>query len=206
MTITGIITLLLRSHIPNAKGFGSAATHDSYHDPVRLLIGVIFSCVIVFILGSFLLVPGTRLPGTNIVVTQAWSRATPHGSTVAGGYLTIENKGSAAERLLSASTPVAKKIEIHEMAVTDGIMTMRPIEDGLSIKSGDTVKFLPGGLHLMIIGLNGPLVQGDKVSVTLRFEKAGEIVVSFDVRAMGAPAPGPLSNAADPTFHSPAKM
>ena len=79
-------------------------------------------------------------------------------------------------------------------------------EEDQKIKSGDTVKFLPGGLHLMIIGLDGPLVQGDKVSVTLRFEKAGEIVVSFDVRAMGAPAPGPLSNAADPTFHSPAKM
>jgi copper(I)-binding protein len=85
-------------------------------------------------------------------------------------------------------------------------MTMRPVEGGLSIEPGRTVRFAPGGLHLMIIGLTGPLVQGDKVPVMLKFEKAGEISVSFDVGAMGAPAPGPLSNATDPAAHAAAKM
>src|SRR4029079_10993268 len=64
-------------------------------------------------------------PDANIVVTQAWSRATPGGSKVAGGYLTVENKGSAPDRLLSASTNAAKKIEVHQMAVNEGVMTMR---------------------------------------------------------------------------------
>jgi periplasmic copper chaperone A len=143
---------------------------------------------------------------TTIVVTQAWSRATPGGSRVADGYLIIENKGSSADKLLSASTEIARKVEIHEMAVNDGVMTMRAVEGGLSIEPGRTVKFAPGGLHLMIVGLATPLVRGDKVPVTLRFEKAGEITVSFDVQAMGAPAPGPLSNAADPAVRAAAKM
>jgi periplasmic copper chaperone A len=138
----------------------------------------------------------------SIVVTQAWSRATPGGSKIAGGYLTIENKGSIADRLLSASTDVAKKIEIHEMAVNDGVMTMHPVEGGLPIEPDRIVKFAPGGLHLMIVGLSAPLLQGDKVPVALKFEKAGEITVTFDVQAMGAPAPRSLINSADPAVHA----
>jgi copper(I)-binding protein len=153
-----------------------------------------------------LLAPAAYAGDATIVVTQAWSRATPGGSKVAGGYLTIENKGPAPDRLLSASTDAAKKIEIHEMAVTDGIMTMRPVDGGLPVEAEETVKFASGGLHLMIIGLAAPLAQGNKLAVTLKFEKAGEILVSFDVRAMGAPAPGPLSNATDPAVHAAAKM
>ncbi len=153
-----------------------------------------------------LMVPAARAEDSNIVVTQAWSRATPGGSKVAGGYLTIENKGPAPDRLLSASTDAAKKVEIHEMTVNDGVMTMRPVESGLPFAPGHTVKFAPGGHHLMIIGLTAPLVQGDKVQIALKFEKAGKIAVSFDVRAMGASAPGPLSNATDPAVHAAAKM
>lgn len=155
---------------------------------------------------SCLLLPAVRAEETNIVVTQTWIRATPGGSRVAGGYLVIENRGAVADKLLSASTGAARKIEIHEMAVTDGVMTMRPVEGGLPILAGSTVKFAPGGLHLMIVGLSAPLVRGDKVPVNLKFEKAGDIAVSFDVQAMGAPAPGPLSQVADPAIPSTAKM
>src|SRR5476651_1056036 len=77
----------------------------------------------------------------DLTITQAWSRATPGGSKVAGGYLVIENKGSSADKLLSASTEIANKVEIHEMAVNDGVMTMRAVEGGLSIDPGRTVKF-----------------------------------------------------------------
>ena len=107
-----------------------------------------------------LMVPAARA-GPKHVVTQAWSRATPGGSKVAGGYLTIENKGPAPDRLLSASTDAAKKVEIHEMTVNDGVMTMRPVESGLPFAPGHTVKFAPGGHHLMIIGLTAPQ-QGDR--------------------------------------------
>jgi len=174
--------------------------------PIRLLMAAMVAFAIVILFAAFLLIPPADAADATIVVTQAWSRATPGGSKVAGGYLTIKNTGAALDKLLSASTEVAKKVGIHEMAVNDGVMTMHPVEGGLPIEPGGTVKLAPGGLHLMIVGLSAPLVQGDKVPVTLKFEKAGEIRVSFDVQAMGAPAPGPLSNASDPVIQSTAKM
>jgi copper(I)-binding protein len=127
----------------------------------------------------------------NLVVTQAWSRATPGGAKVAGGYLTIENRGAAPDRLLFGSTERAKKLELHEMAVSNGVMSMRPIAGGLTIEPGGSVKFAPGGNHLMLVDLDAPLRQGEQVPVTLTFERAGEIKALFDVQGMGAQAPAP---------------
>src|SRR5713226_6909341 len=81
----------------------------------------------------------------DLVITQAWSRATPGGAKVAGGFLTIENKGSLPDRLIGGSTDVADNVQVHEMAVNDGVMTMRPLEKGLTIEPGKTVKLAPGG-------------------------------------------------------------
>src|ERR1043166_6303056 len=81
----------------------------------------------------------------DLVITQAWSRATPSGAKVAGGYLTIENKGTSADRLVSGSGDIAGRVEIHEMAMDGGVMTMRPLDKGLVIDPGKTVKFAPGG-------------------------------------------------------------
>jgi copper(I)-binding protein len=125
----------------------------------------------------------------NLVITQAWSRATPGGARVAGGYLTVENRGTAPERLLSGSTELARKLEIHTMAGDDGVMTMRPVEGGLTIAPGGSVTFAPGGYHLMFVDLNAPLRQGVQVPVTLNFEHAGAIKAVFDVQGMGAQAP-----------------
>jgi copper(I)-binding protein len=126
----------------------------------------------------------------DLVITQPWTRATPGGAKVAGGYLTIENKGSTPDRLVSGSTNAAKKIEIHEMAMNNGVMTMRPSDGGLAIEPGKTVKLAPGGYHLMFQELNSPIKQGDTVAVTLKFEKAGQVEVLFDVQGVGAPGPG----------------
>lgn len=126
----------------------------------------------------------------DLVISQAWSRATPGGAKVAGGYLTIENKGTTADRLLSGSADIAGKFEIHEMAMDNGVMKMRALDKGIAIDAGKTVKFAPGGYHLMLEELKGPLKQGDKVPVTLQFEKAGKVAVSLDVQGVGAQAPG----------------
>ena len=126
----------------------------------------------------------------DLVITQAWSRATPGGAKIGGGYLTIENKGSTPDRLIGGSADVAGKIEVHEMTMNDGVMTMRPLDKGLSIEPGKTVKLAPGGYHLMMFDLKGPLKQGEKLPVTLQFEKAGKVQVSFDVAGVGAQAPG----------------
>jgi copper(I)-binding protein len=125
----------------------------------------------------------------DLVITQPWSRATPSGAKVAGGYLTIENKGSAPDRLVSGAGDVAGKVEIHEMAMNNGVMTMRPLDKGLTIEPGKTVKLAPGGYHLMLMDLKGPLKQGEKVPLTLEFEKAGKVTLSLDVQGVGAQAP-----------------
>ena len=96
----------------------------------------------------------------DLVISQAWSRATPGGAKVAGGYLNIENKGAAADRLIGGSADVAGKFEVHEMAVKDGVMTMRPLDKGLVIEPGKTVKLAPGGYHVMLMDLKGAAQAG----------------------------------------------
>jgi copper(I)-binding protein len=125
----------------------------------------------------------------DLVITQAWSRATPGGAKVAGGYLTIENKGSTPDRLIGGSADVADKVQVHQMTMNNGVMTMRPLDQGLTIEPGKTVKLAPSGYHLMLLDLKSPLKRGDKVPVILEFEKAGKVTVSFDVQGVGAPAP-----------------
>src|SRR5882757_813279 len=137
----------------------------------------------------------------DLVISQAWSRATPGGAKIAGGYLTIENKGAAPDRLIGGSGDIAGKVEVHEMATKDGVMTMRPLDKGLVIEPGKTVKLAPGGYHLMLMDLKGPFKQGDQVPVTLEFEKAGKVNLSLDVQGVGAQAP-----AHDHMDHSGKKM
>src|SRR4051795_2997316 len=138
----------------------------------------------------------------DLVITQAWSRATPGGAKIGGGYLTIENKGAAADRLIGGSGDVAARVEVHEMKMNNGVMTMRQLDKGLAIEPGKTVTLAPGGYHLMLLDLKGPLKQGDKVPVTLEFEKAGKVKLSFDVQGMGAQAPA----GAGPAGHDMSKM
>src|SRR5262245_31745179 len=103
-------------------------------------------------------------------VERPWTRATPQGATVAAGYLVIENRGAAVDRLISVSVPVdiAGRAEIHEMAVQDGVMKMRPLPRGIEIAPGFTVKLEPGGLHLMFLDLKRPLAKGDRFKGTLK--------------------------------------
>ncbi len=133
-----------------------------------------------------------QLPGT-IVVEKPFSRATPGGAQVGAGYMTITNKGTAADRLVSASSPAAGKVQIHEMSMQDNVMKMRELTEGLPIEAGKTVSLAPGGFHLMMMELKAPLKAGDKVPVTLTFEKAGKVEVTLDVQAMGGQQPSGMS-------------
>ena len=144
-----------------------------------------------FLMANFLAAPlrADEVKAGDLVITQAWSRATPGGAKIGGGYLTIENKGSAPDRLIGGSADIAGKVEVHEMAMNNGVMTMRPLDKGLTIEPGKTAKLAPGGYHLMMFDLKGPLKQGDKLPVTLEFEKAGKVTISLDVQGVGAQAP-----------------
>ena len=132
----------------------------------------------------------------DIAVRQAWSRATPKGASVAAGYLMIENRGNAADKLLSAATPVARKVEIHEMLETDGVMRMRPTKDGLAIAPHGKLVFAQGGNHLMFLQLTAPFFEGERVPVSLDFEKAGQINIALEVGGVGAKVP-PLAAASE---------
>jgi copper(I)-binding protein len=126
----------------------------------------------------------------SLEIGHPWTRATPKGAQVAGGYLKITNKGTIADRLVDAKSDIAPRIEIHEMAMNSGTMQMRALKDGLEIKPGATVELKPGSYHIMFMDLKQPLEKGQRVKGTLTFEKAGPIDVEFVVEAVGAPAPG----------------
>jgi copper(I)-binding protein len=127
----------------------------------------------------------------NLQIENAWSRATPAGAKVGVGYLVIKNTGTSPDRLVGGSTAAAANVEIHETTMRDDVATMQPMSSGLPIEPGKTVTLAPGGYHLMFVDLKSPLKQGQKVTATLEFEKAGKVDVTFDVRAVGAKSPMP---------------
>jgi hypothetical protein len=122
----------------------------------------------------------------SLKISAPWARATPKGAAVGGGYMTITNTGTAPDRLIGGSTDVAGKFSIHEMKMDNGVMKMRPVEGGLEIKPGETVKLDPGGYHIMLMGMKQQLKEGEHFKATLDFEKAGKVNVDFAVAGIGA--------------------
>ncbi|MFM2130329.1 MAG: hypothetical protein RL477_1875 [Pseudomonadota bacterium] len=125
----------------------------------------------------------------SLVVSRPWARATVGTSRPGGAYLTIVNKGTTADRLLRAETPVAAMCELHRSIMDGGMMRMTPIE-AIEIPPGGEVKFAPGGLHLMLMGLREPLAAGKPVPLTLIFEKAGRVSVELAVEPLGGKVGG----------------
>lgn len=117
---------------------------------------------------------------SNMQFSNAWIRATPPNATVAGGFLTIKNNG-ADDRLLSISSALSSKVEIHEMTMQGDVMQMRLLKDGLQIPGKEITAFKPGGLHLMFIQPKQALREGQKISATFVFAKAGNQQVEFTV-------------------------
>jgi copper(I)-binding protein len=127
-----------------------------------------------------------------IHIAQPWTRATPKGAAVAGGYMKITNKGTESDRMSCVSATVATQCQIHNMTIEQGVAKMRPLPDGLEIKPGASVELKPGSLHLMFVGLKQPLEKGKQVKGMLRFEKAGSVEVEFTVEAIGASTAVPM--------------
>lgn len=121
----------------------------------------------------------------SIAVEQPWARATPAGAQTGAAYMTLVNKSGSADRLTGASSDMAATLQIHEMAVVNGVMQMRQLTQGLPIPAGGTVVLKPGSYHVMLIGLKKPLTAGESFPLTLTFEKAGNISVTVPIQAMG---------------------
>lgn len=130
----------------------------------------------------------------DLVISHPWTRVTPPGAKVAGGYVTITNKGKATDHLVGGTAAIADHIEVHEMSMDGGVMKMRELKDGLEIKPGATVELKPGGYHVMFMGLKSGPVEGTPVKGTLKFKKAGEAEVAYDVAPLGAKSAGGMDH------------
>jgi copper(I)-binding protein len=124
----------------------------------------------------------------QVTIENAWARATPPGASIAAGYLTIRNAG-AADRLVSASSPAAAKVETHVTTKEGDISRMREVK-GYDVPAKGTLELGPGGSHLMLVDIKAPLKAGEKVPLVLRFEKAGEVKTELAVRPLGSSAHG----------------
>jgi periplasmic copper chaperone A len=134
-----------------------------------------------------LVVASAALAQTNqLEVSSAWARATPGKAENGAAYLTIQSP--TADRLLSVFSPVAKKAELHTMSMEGMVMKMRPLA-GVDIPAGQPVTLKPGGQHVMLLGLDAPLREGQSFPLTLTFEKAGTRTVTVAIEKPGAAGP-----------------
>ena len=130
----------------------------------------------------FLLMLFSAAAHAQITVQDAWARATPPGAKIAAGYLVIRNAG-AADRLVSASSPAAERVETHTTMRDGDISRMREVK-GYEVPARGTLELKPSGSHLMLVNIKAPLKEGTTVPLTLKFEKAGEVRTTLQVRPL----------------------
>lgn len=133
----------------------------------------------------------------DLVIQQPWARATPGGAAVAGGYFSVTNHGRTPERLTGASLEAAAHAELHDMAVENGVMRMRPTGP-LAIPPEATLTLTPTAKHVMFTGLKRGLKAGEVIAGTLTFEHAGAVPVAFAVEGIGAKQSSDTAGAAAP--------
>ena len=121
----------------------------------------------------------------DLLIDKAWTRATARGQTVAAGYLGIRNAGKEADRLLSASTPAAERIELHIIVREGEVSRMRQVKS-FEVPAGGMVELKPRGPHMMIFGIKRPFARDERIPVTLKFEKAGDVAIELAVDAIDA--------------------
>jgi periplasmic copper chaperone A len=131
-----------------------------------------------------LLVAACVPAGGGVLIQDAFARASPAGAPTGGAFAIIVNNGQAADRLVSATSPAAKTVELHETVDENGVMKMVHHPEGWEIPASGTLELKPGGKHIMLIGLTAPLEAGKKIQITLNFEKAGAQTIDMPVKAM----------------------
>src|SRR5713101_9875046 len=151
---------------------------------------------LLLVLGFAVQAPAQTTEQSTMIVDHPWARATPAGAKTGAVYVTLINHGSTGDRLLGATTPVADKVQFHSASEDNGVSRMREMRT-VEVAPGARVSFNPGGMHIMVVGLNQPLKEGQSFPLTLTFEKAGTEDVSVPVAKVGAMQHGDMS----PTAH-----
>lgn len=151
-----------------------------------------FSQIIRALAASFVLAAVGFMPSASalqqagaIAIENPWIAATNPGATVAAGYVTLRNTGGESDRLVSARSTSAARVELHQMSMSNGIMRMQPVE-AIVIPAAGAATLEPGGLHIMFLDIHAQYQAGARVPVTLYFERAGDVEVQFDVRPRGS--------------------
>ncbi|MES2682777.1 MAG: copper chaperone PCu(A)C [Pseudomonadota bacterium] len=129
-----------------------------------------------------------ELPAKPITIVHAYSHPTAAPGVPGVGFLTLTNTGKQPDRLLSASSPAAGQIEIHQSSMANGVMQMRAVSQGVALPVGQAVTLAPGGLHLMLFQLREPLAEGQSLPLTLHFERAGSVSTTLKVESREPPA------------------
>ncbi|QWE01042.1 copper chaperone PCu(A)C [Polynucleobacter sp. JS-Mosq-20-D10] len=145
----------------------------------NIVIGLISLSAAAFTAGAY----AQNAKVGSLQIENAYTRSTVPGQMAAGGFMKIENKGGV-DLLVSASSPVAGEVQLHEMAMEGNVMKMRQVKD-IPVPAGGAVELKPGGMHLMFMNIKAPLTAGETVPVKLKFAKAGEVEVKMPVNAMG---------------------
>lgn len=129
---------------------------------------------------SFNVLASEQVAG-DLKLSTPWIRASVPGQVNGAGYVQIDNKASQADRLVSASTTGVNRVELHTIITENGVAKMREVQ-GIEVPASGTVKLMPGGFHIMFLGLTEPFKAGQSLPVTLNFEKAGEVKVIFEIK------------------------
>ena len=138
-------------------------------------------------LGTLLIASAAGAQTGEVEIKDAWARATPGKAETGAAYLTIQSP--VADRLVSVSSAIAKKAELHTMTMEGSVMKMRPL-NGIDVPANQPVTLKPGGVHIMFMSLNEPLQAGKSFPLTLTFEKAGQKQVEVTIEKAGATGPG----------------
>ena len=147
---------------------------------------------------------GAEARAGDLTVSGAWARQPPPGARAGAAYLTVRNAGTEPDRLLGGSAPGVGRVEIHSMAVADGVMRMAPLDGGLAIAPGASETLAPGGNHVMLLDpAPGALRAGEALALRLEFERAGAVALSVPVLPVGAR--GPVAAGHGAAKHAPAR-
>jgi len=117
----------------------------------------------------------------DLKISSPWIRASVPGQVNGAGYVQIDNKANQGDRLISVNTTGVNRVELHTSLTENGVAKMREVT-GIDVPASGSVKLIPGGFHIMFLGLTEPFKAGATIPVTLKFEKAGEVKVNFAIK------------------------
>jgi periplasmic copper chaperone A len=120
----------------------------------------------------------------KVAIYDAWARASLGRAGTSAVYMTLEAGGDRGDRLVAAASPVATSAELHTHLMEGGVAKMRPVE-AIEIAPGESTVLEPGGLHIMLVGLDDKLVEGNTMPLSLTFEDSGTIELEVPIRGVG---------------------